>query len=217
MGKVHNKAIFEQRGFINIANTFPEFAEGRGWLQLGLERSLDNFLAQTTEDGVQREWSGGYHTAVLRDVSEIAQRMRANGIAVPAAYQQRYRAMVDYLFGITTPYLEIPMFGDSRRYELVQPADSQVVSASLEPGWYAWEYGKRVPRAAVAYRHTSAVPAAFLTLVLPYRGSSVPEARAHLAPDFVPGAGRVELAVELSGASWHIGRDLATGQGWATR
>ena len=36
MGLVHNKAVFEQRGFINIAYTFREFAESHEWMELAL-------------------------------------------------------------------------------------------------------------------------------------------------------------------------------------
>ncbi len=115
MGKIHNKAIFEQRGFVNVAFTFPEFEESRAWLKLALERSRENLLAQTTTDGVQREWSGGYHSGVLRDAVEIMQRMEAVGIPVPQDYCERVRAMYDYLFAIATPELGYTMFGDASR------------------------------------------------------------------------------------------------------
>ena len=71
MGLIHNKAVFEQRGFINVAYTFSQFRESRDWMELGLARTEENILAQTTADGVQREWSFGYHQGVLRDAVEI--------------------------------------------------------------------------------------------------------------------------------------------------
>ncbi len=115
MNKVHNKAIFEQRGFINIAHTFPEFKESREWLELALDRVEENLLAQTTSDGVQREWSGGYHLGVLRDAVEIMQRMKAAGINVSSEYLDRVRKMYDYIFAIASPDLGFPMFGDASR------------------------------------------------------------------------------------------------------
>ena len=51
MGVIHNKAVFEQRGFINIAYAFREFRESREWMALALTRVEENFLAQTTGDG----------------------------------------------------------------------------------------------------------------------------------------------------------------------
>ena len=115
MNKVHNKAIFEQRGFINIAYHFSEFKDSRRWLELALERTEESLLAQTTGDGVQREWSGGYHSGVLRDAIEIRGRMLDSDIPVSKAYEERVRRMYDYIFWMSTPDLGYPMFGDSSR------------------------------------------------------------------------------------------------------
>jgi heparan-sulfate lyase len=115
MNKIHNKAVFEQRGFVNIAFTFPEFRDSKRWLQLAMERTTENLLAQTTTDGVQREWSGGYHSGVLRDAVEIMERMESVGIDIPAEYRERVRGMYDYIFWIATPHLDFPMFGDTSR------------------------------------------------------------------------------------------------------
>lgn len=122
MGRIHNKAIFEQRGFVNVAHTFPEFKETRAWLELAMARTCENFLAQTTSDGVQREWSGGYHLGVLADAVEISSRMDEFGVPVPEEFRQRIRAMYDYIYGIATPDLGFPMFGDTAR-PLVEDPD----------------------------------------------------------------------------------------------
>ena len=121
MGKVHNKAIFEQRGFVNVASTFPEFAESRGWMELAMSRSRKSFLAQTTPDGVQREWSFGYNRAVLNDAVDIMRRMEAAGILVPDDYRDRVGKMYDYIFAIATPELAGPMFGDASRSTSISP------------------------------------------------------------------------------------------------
>jgi heparan-sulfate lyase len=128
MGMVHNKAIFEQRGFVNIAYTFQEFKDSRRWMELALTRTEDNLLAQTTSDGVQREWSGGYHLAVLRDAVEIMQRAESFGIPVSPAYRNRVKNMYDYIFAVATPDLGWAMFGDvSRPY----PADDERANLPL--------------------------------------------------------------------------------------
>lgn len=121
MGRIHNKAIFEQRGFVNVAYTFPEFKETRAWLELAMQRTHENFLAQTTSDGVQREWSGGYHLGVLSDAVEISSRMDACGVLVPAAFRERIHKMYDYIYGIATPDLGFPMFGDTARPLVTDP------------------------------------------------------------------------------------------------
>ena len=131
MGKVHNKAVFEQRGFINIAYTFPEFKDARRWMTLALERTSETFLAQVTTDGVQREWSGGYHSGVLRDAVEIMGRMNDFDIPVPEAYRERVRRMYDYIFGIATPDLGYPMFGDTSRHSESSDRTHMQLYASL--------------------------------------------------------------------------------------
>jgi len=115
MGRVHNKAIFEQRGFVNVAHTFPEFRDSQRWLELGLTRARESLLAQTTADGVQTEWAFGYHLGVLRDAVEMMTKVASRGIAVPDDYRERVARMFDYVFAMATPDLGAPMFGDARR------------------------------------------------------------------------------------------------------
>lgn len=115
MQKVHNKAIFEQRGFFNVLYTIREYKDRKRWLDLAIDTTSENLLAQTTNDGVQREWCGGYHTGVYRDALEIDGRATALGRTMPDYYRKRVRAMADHIFGIATPELAFPMFGDTAR------------------------------------------------------------------------------------------------------
>ncbi len=428
MNRIHNKAIFEQRGFVNVAYTFPEFRDSKRWLKLALERSRKSLLAQTTSDGVQREWSGSYHLSVLTVVAEIIGGMESVGIEVPEDYQERVRKMYDYLFAIATPDLGFPMFGDCGRlvpntddrtrwplystlteatellgnpkyaarakldrdklpeqksysfseagmyvlrdnwgtdqiyfvlhcsppaisahdqpdngtFELyaygrwlmpdtgyytyghdpdgrawhrqtrvhqtltLDGKDSKEAAKQIlwytsaefdavavenqsyanllhrravwfvdkaffvlldeaigdtegmldlhfqlaagdarinaenrcattafedanvlvwadcetpvfleeEKGWLACDYGSRTPRTAFRYRHERAAPAAFLTLLVPYRGTDVPKVSAALPEDFEPGADKVTLRVEAFGRNWQVGRDLQQRKAW---
>lgn len=52
---------------------------------------------------------------VYRDVFEIDSRVRDLGHEMPDYYVSRVRAMADYIFGISTPDLAFPMFGDTSR------------------------------------------------------------------------------------------------------
>ncbi len=428
MGMVHNKAIFEQRGFVNVVYTFREFKDAERWMTLALERAGETLLAQTTADGVQREWSGGYHLGVLRDAEEIAGRAASFGIEAPKPYRDRVRKMYDYLFWMATPDLGFPMFGDCSRaidppkarsrwslysslvrgskttgdpkhaarakldrralpsqtsfafsdagmyvmrsewgpeqiyfalhcsppaisghdqpdngtFELyaygrwlmtdtgyytyghdpkarawhrrtrahqtltLDGKDTQVAGKELlwqasddfdalvvenqsyaglrhrrsvwfvdktflvlldeaigktagaldlhfqfavgdveidaankrvttrfddanllvwanptmpvtikrEEGWFGWTYGKRKPRSAVALRHDNPAPAAYLTMLVPYRGTRPPKVSAALPTDFVVGADAVSLRVESDGKAWRIGRDLKKPLAW---
>ncbi len=115
MGVVHNKAIFEQRGALNICVAFPEFRDAPRWAKLAVERTEANLLAQTTTQGIQREWCGSYHSAVLRDALEIMENAPQLGVTVSDEHRQRVRAMCNYVFAIATPDLGYPMFGDTAR------------------------------------------------------------------------------------------------------
>ncbi|HSW44439.1 MAG TPA: alginate lyase family protein [Phycisphaerae bacterium] len=117
MGVVHNKAIFEQRGVLSICHAVPEFSETPRWAKLALERARENLLGQTTPEGVQREWCGSYHLAVLNDSIDMMEEASQLGLAVPDDYRRRVRGMCDYVFAVATPNLGWPMFGDTARYE----------------------------------------------------------------------------------------------------
>ena len=426
MNKIHNKAVFEQRGFINIVTLIPEFRDAQRWLELARERTEALFLAQVTTDGVQREWSYGYHNGVLRDAIEIMQQLAAAGLDVSDAYRERIRRMYDYIFAVAAPDLGAPMFGDGSRppvesedrstwqlydtlteatellgdpkyaaratldreklpaqtsaafpeagmyvlrdgwgpdaihldlhcsplaisghdqpdngtfelyaygrwlmpdsgfyvyghdpearawhrqtrvhqtltldgadsvvdgrrllwhsdetfdavavenpsYEnlmhrrtiwfvdrkffvlldeaigtapgtldlhfqfapgaiavdphakrahtqfqdanvLVQASDN--VQITEEPGWFAWKYGFRTERQAVRLQHAQQAPTAFLTLVVPYRGTDAPNASASLPPELEVGADRIELKIHAWETRWTVGRDLSEGTAW---
>ena len=113
----HNKAVFEQRGVFTICEAFPEFADTSRWAKLAFDRVRETLLAQTTPEGVQREWCGSYHSAVTRDALDIMDKASKLGVTIPDDYRDRAREMCDYIFALTTPNLGWPMFGDTSRYE----------------------------------------------------------------------------------------------------
>lgn len=118
MAQIHNKAIFEQRGFFNVLHTIREFKDRERWLDIAMKITHENLIAQTTTDGVQREWCGSYHLGVYNDVVEINGRVRDLGRIMPADYQKRVEAMAEHLFRISTPDLSFPMFGDTGRGDI---------------------------------------------------------------------------------------------------
>ena len=115
MGDIHNKAIFEQRGFFNVLHTFREFKDKARWIGIAMRITHETLIAQTTTDGVQREWCGNYHLGVYRDALEIMGRVEDLGHRMPEDYQERVRRMADHIFAISTPELAFPMFGDTAR------------------------------------------------------------------------------------------------------
>src|SRR5690606_32285945 len=91
------------------------FSDKDRWLDLAIGITSENLLAQTTTDGVQREWCGGYHFGVYRDALEIQGRVNDLGLQMPDYYVNRVKGMADHIFGISTPELGFPMFGDTSR------------------------------------------------------------------------------------------------------
>src|SRR6185436_1952706 len=67
----HNMAVYEQRGLADLAVVFDEFAEAGQWLDLGIRNTCEKLLGQLSSDGVQREWSGGYHLHVMEDAVAV--------------------------------------------------------------------------------------------------------------------------------------------------
>lgn len=113
--RIHNKGIFEQRGFINVLHSFPEYKDTERWIKLAIWRASEQLLAQTTTDGVQREMCGSYHTAVFNDVIEIEERVNDLGYGMPDYFRERVKLMADHIFALSTPELGFPMFGDTAR------------------------------------------------------------------------------------------------------
>lgn len=134
--EIHNKAIFEQHGFMYVVHTFPEYKDKENWLDTAIKITHENLLAQTTTDGVQREWCGGYHLAVFRDAMKIEEFVRDMGRDMPLDYQKRMKAMADHIFGLSTPELAFPMFGDTAR-DIISSEDRktwQLYSTLAEAG-----------------------------------------------------------------------------------
>jgi heparan-sulfate lyase len=92
---------------------------------------------------------------------------------------------------------------------LVQAAENSPVSIAQEAGWFAWQYGFRTERQAIRLIHDAQAPAAFLSLVIPYRGTDVPDASLALPEGFVVGKDRVEIGLQAFGKQWHVARDLS--------
>ena len=97
----------------------------------------------------------------------------------------------------------------------MQAADGCAASIVEETGWFAWEYGYRTPRKAFRFALDNHAPTVFATVIVPYRGTEPPDVSAELPAEARAGDDRVEMTVDVSGTTWRVGRDLASGEGWA--
>ena len=100
---------------------------------------------------------------------------------------------------------------------LVQTAASGPVSMVEEEGWFAWSYGHRTPRKALCYGYEGTAPAAFLTLIVPYRGTDIPTVSAALPEHMEVGCEAVTPQVKAFGQDWEVGRDLGAGKAWCNQ
>jgi hypothetical protein len=86
-----------------------------------------------------------------------------------------------------------------------------------EEGWFAWKYGSRTPRKAFRFRHENAMPATFLTMLVPYQGKEQPTVSASRYEKFKNGDAIVEIKTSAFGKTWKIGRDLGNRTAWCER
>jgi heparan-sulfate lyase len=105
-------------------------------------------------------------------------------------------------------------FPDANVFVCLNPAVSVILEE--EEGWTGWDYNKRVKRPAFRFRCKSdCTPAAFVTLLVPYRGVEPPRvARACLPADYAPSCGSAEISVTLDGQHWLVGYDLVAKRAW---
>ncbi len=103
---------------VQIALTYPEFAESAGWLALGLQRLQEHAAQDFLEDGGHSEHSPRNYTlatyGLLRNVSYL---LNAHGISADVADRLRSRLSLTALWWVTmlTPTGEIPAINDSHR------------------------------------------------------------------------------------------------------
>jgi heparan-sulfate lyase len=97
---------------------------------------------------------------------------------------------------------------------LIRNAGSQPSVFEEEDGWFAWDYGKRIPRRMLRVKHRDAAPATFLTVVAPYRGTNPPVVEATLAGNTMVGSDEVQVSVRAFGKRWRIGRSLNRRAAW---
>jgi heparan-sulfate lyase len=97
---------------------------------------------------------------------------------------------------------------------LVRTVATSPCDLTTSDGWMGWAYGSRTERQAIRFRLDGNAPAAFLTLIIPFRGTAQPATVLALPENYEPGADRVEVGVSAFGQAWQVGRDLSTGEAW---
>jgi uncharacterized heparinase superfamily protein len=101
--------------------------ESEHWLRAALSRLRAEVAEQVRTDGAHFERSPGYHLVVLKDLLEIACRLRASGHAVPDWLDAALRRMLDYLLAILPAEGLIPLLKDTALD--AAPSPSSVLTA----------------------------------------------------------------------------------------
>jgi hypothetical protein len=100
-------------GLFVIGMAMPELRESRRWASYSTQGLLKEMNGQVLADGVDYEGAIGYHRLVLEIFALFFSVGRANGIAIPAGYEERLKAMFEFVRNYLKPDGTAPMIGDS--------------------------------------------------------------------------------------------------------
>lgn len=109
----NNHLLGETAGLAVGAMTWPLWPESARWTRRALGRFEHEALAQTHEDGVNREQAIWYQHAVMELMLITGLFARANDRALSAEFWGRLSAMMDYLAALGDRSGHWPMLGDS--------------------------------------------------------------------------------------------------------
>ena len=91
----NNHAVAEQAGRLVAACAFPWYAESDGWRRDAAARLSDHFLANTWEDGLNRELATDYHRFVTELVTVAAVEAAVGGEDLPPEVWERLARSFD--------------------------------------------------------------------------------------------------------------------------
>lgn len=125
-----NRGVTEAFGLYAVGLFFPEFADSTDWVRLGLERLEAMLRHDVTPDGVENEFSPGYHHIIIADIVKMRKLAAANGRSLPAFIEATLLKLFDYLLFASAPDRTLPLLNDSYRFSICPP---MAVAADLYP------------------------------------------------------------------------------------
>lgn len=87
-GHSNNWLIVESRVLASCGILFPEFRESSKWREEGFRRLKQEFDRQVFDDGVQYEFSPGYHHMSMNGFFEAYRLSRLNGYTIPGISEE---------------------------------------------------------------------------------------------------------------------------------
>ena len=119
----NNHLIVELTGLFTIALAFQDNPEGYRWLSFSVGELAREAVNQIYNDGVNKEQSTNYHSAVLDCFLWITVLGQRGGTPIPRIIPQRTEAMCDFLYSIMDSKGHVPAIGDSDDGYLFWPTD----------------------------------------------------------------------------------------------
>jgi len=109
----NNHMMAELTGLALVGAAFPEFRAAAGWRETGISLLIQQAIAQTHPDGVNREQATGYHRFVAELLLLIVARSRQGALPHEPILENTLERMLDYVLFTLTPVGTAPMWGDS--------------------------------------------------------------------------------------------------------
>jgi hypothetical protein len=90
----------------------PELARAAHWRRFALDAFVTNLVADVLPDGVHCELSTDYHHLVLKNALNVRRLAADHGMAVPAAFDDVLRRMLDFSAQVHRPDGSVPSLSD---------------------------------------------------------------------------------------------------------
>lgn len=115
-GYANNWLIVESRVLAVLGMLFPEFRRAGAWRDEGLGRLAVEIEKQVYPDGADWELAPGYHMMAVAGFLDVYEIACLNGMALPAAFEERLPRTFEYIAGMTRPDGSLPSVNDSGGY-----------------------------------------------------------------------------------------------------
>jgi hypothetical protein len=107
-----NHRTLELYAIFLAAVVFPELEDAPLWLKFSVDELRENILSDILDDGVHCELSTDYHHIVLRNYLGVKRLACLNGIALPAALDDRIEQALEFSLHVHNPLGWIPAISD---------------------------------------------------------------------------------------------------------
>lgn len=109
----NNHMMAELTGLALVGSAFPEFRSASEWRDTAFSLLVQQAIAQTHPDGVNKEQATGYHRFVAELLLLVMARSRQGALPHEPFLENALEHMLDYVLFTLTPVGKAPMWGDT--------------------------------------------------------------------------------------------------------